>query len=188
MESLRNAPVSCISFDPLLLKINRRETKFISYRQRAVNAKRACQANLFSERGALIFRDFDDELIICPITALGKHVLLSLIWWFGYFITKRFFFLSDDPGDNPDNLLRRSRIHDLCSTSPAIATNTVQKTFFTCSFFPNASITASASCLHPEPDNFRQEHKERQEHDGCANERERNFGPAWQDTSQAGPQ
>jgi hypothetical protein len=32
-------------------------------------------------------------------------------------------------------------------TSPAIATNTVQNTFFTCSFFPNASMTASASAI-----------------------------------------
>ena len=30
-------------------------------------------------------------------------------------------------------------------TSPAIETNMVQKTFFTCSFFPNVSIAASTS-------------------------------------------
>ena len=33
------------------------------------------------------------------------------------------------------------------NTSPAITTNNDQKTFFTCSFFPNASIAASASAF-----------------------------------------
>ena len=51
----------------------------------------------------------------------------------------------DLAGYRPYDLLCRCRIHDRASTSPATATNTAQKTFRTCSFFPNASMAASTS-------------------------------------------
>ena len=55
-----------------------------------------------------------------------------------------FYQLTPIPVINPTTCCAVPGSTTLASTSPAIATNRVQNTFLTCSFFPNAPNTASA--------------------------------------------
>lgn len=57
--------------------------------------------------------------------------------------------LSPHPCNQPDNLLSCIRVDHPGQDQPAIEMKKFQKTFFTCSFFPNASIAASESAFIP---------------------------------------
>jgi len=62
-------------------------------------------------------------------------------------------------------------------TSPAMAINKAQTTRITCLFFPNASMTASASAYIPRWISFGRKTKERHENNHRNNERERDVRP-----------
>jgi hypothetical protein len=53
----------------------------------------------------------------------------------------------EDSRDDPDDLLCRCRVDHLCQHVAGSATKRAQKTFFTFSFLPNASSTASVSAF-----------------------------------------